>query len=182
MKTNLLIAIYGVSFLLLVLSLITFFEEDRIHQLEYIIAEEKIDAEVFESLKNTVLKDSNKELSVIYFVRPQICAPCMAEISEFSYLTNEYFGEENGHQIIVVNTEFEEESEQLQKALNLGLNYEYKPEEIVYRFLSSYELRELVGQMIIIDNQKQTVKARVILETSMPTETQAKQNFLAQIM
>lgn len=182
MKKFILLLIYSVSLILIGLSVKQFVKEERFDELEYIIEEELIGKDTETFLKENIYSPRSGNFAVIYFVYPEICNPCMTEISEFSSLLNSYDGEPVASQTVIIHTDSLEAARQFMRVLNLDLDYHYDVEEKAYHFLSSYDLRELVGQMIIIDKQKNMIVSRLILETAMPTDMDAKKRFLKQII
>lgn len=182
MKKIVIISIYSVSLILVLISLNTIFQEERLDQLEYNLTEEKIDIDIDELVHSSNDSMRNQNYAVIYFVEPQICPPCMTEISEFYNLFNQYLENKSGVQIIVINSESINEVEEFIKFLNVDIKYRFDPEEETYRFLSKYQLRELVGQLVFVDLQNQVVKARVILEESLPTEYAVKEEIVTYLI
>lgn len=174
--------IYGVSLTLIGLSVRQFVKEERFDELEYTIEEELIGKDNETFLVDNIYNQRSDSFAVIYFVHPEICNPCMTEISEFSRLLNLFEDEPTASQTVVIHTDSLEVARQFMSVLNLDLDYLYDVEEEAYHFLSSYDLRELVGQMIVIDKQKNMIVSRLILETAMPTNINSKKQFLEKII
>lgn len=156
-----------------------FSDEERDIDVEYIMQNEAINPAVLGLLHEKEVVSHNTRLAIIYFMNPFTCSVCMLEIDEFSALMAMELRDIEYRELFAFNSGN-------QNAVNLfmhsgGYDQDYihqLPDEVV-DFLSSYGLRsQLVGQVIVIDINKENVVSRAILESAEPTSHESKEDFI----
>lgn len=173
-KTLGLISIYLISFVLIIVSIATIISNDeRINYLEFSDIETEIEEEINRFLHKEIFKNSRADHAIIYYLDSKNCNICNIEIEEFSNLVKDLYPVESIIEYAIIKTNSEVVAENLINNLNIKTNYHYNLDEYQYNFFSNYELRNLVGQVLLIDINQNKVKGRVILEKLSPSTISA---------
>jgi hypothetical protein len=175
--------LYFLSIVVLAFALSSLFSDnERAIDLEYIMQEEAIHPMVLEEVYEKEVIGQNTSLVIIYFMNPFTCPVCMLEIDEFSALMATELRDIQYRELFAFNSDN-------QNAVNLFLHSGRYDHDYLYQlpdegidFLSSYGLRsQLIGQIIVMDVNKENVVSRAILESAEPTSHESKEGFIQRI-
>jgi len=187
MKKFIIILLYIISMLFVAGGLWKFFlnNEDmpRREGLDYRIEQQPLPTAIKKVLEGYgFYNNRNTKVSIIFFLRPNVCSICNLEITEFSKFLLQKANISNNANLFVFDTKSNDMAKTFMNSIGLSVPFLINPSDDLYDFLSIYGLRELVGQMVIIDLQKNSVIARVIIESTRATKPESKIELIEEIL